>query len=73
MRFSIALVVGALCVVVYSGTSLFAEPTKEASCCSGAWDCSEGNHCCDAESVGQPPCSTEAPGICMPTCIPTRR
>jgi|KBSSwiStaDraftv2_1062776.scaffolds.fasta_scaffold1307714_1 hypothetical protein len=73
MRFSTALVVGCLALVVYSGASLFAEERQEAACCGSPGDCTNGDRCCDPGSVGQPPCSDDAPGICMPTCIATRR
>lgn len=73
MRLKSALLVACFVLVIDCGVSLFAEPEQSTVCCNGVGDCGDNSRCCDAASVGQPPCSADAPGICMPACIPTRR
>lgn len=69
MRFRGVMLVVCLVLMIYSGASLTARPAPEWVCCNDLGDCNNvAGRCCDPESMGLPPCSPEAPGVCMTTC-----
>jgi hypothetical protein len=70
-RFRLGLLVSCAVFVIYSGASLLAAPMLDWVCCNVPEDClSVGGKCCDNVALGMDPCSPDAPGMCMPTCIP---
>lgn len=72
VRIRVGLFFVSALIVGYCGVSLFAQPRATWACCAGnPEDCvGDGGTCCEASSVGMPPCSEELGGYCMKRCIP---
>jgi len=68
MKWRLGFLLCCATLIALAGATAESSPAVPWICCDGSTACPAQELCCDAESLGQDPCSEELAGLCVEKC-----